>query len=148
MHFRMTDAANEIVGLAKEQSLSQEASYPTTLQVLLAIFDSRKTIPTVALSNLAVEKKSLLDVQIDSQLRDISFESFGQISAFEASVLGHSYIGPEHLLLGICVTKECLGAYALETLKGGNIRLAVCKEVISILGNSWRRWQLTNRALL
>jgi ATP-dependent Clp protease ATP-binding subunit ClpC len=56
-----------------------------------------------------------------------------QASAEEADRLGHSYIGSEHLLLGLLVDE---GSMAASVLTGHGLRLPACRRTIAELTSS------------
>jgi ATP-dependent Clp protease ATP-binding subunit ClpC len=145
---RFTERVRKILHLARDEALRTKQSFIGTEQLLLAMIKEGEGVGAMVLINLGIELSELrkgiensinigpggkIDVQLSNEARlclNYAME--------EAKNFGHSYVGTEHLLLGIIRTQESLGAQILEsvgmdydTLKNEIIQLLRPESVVS-----------------
>jgi len=145
---RFTERVRKILHLARDEALRTKQSFIGTEQLLLAMIKEGEGVGAMVLINLGIELNELrkgiensinigpggkIDVQLSNEARlclNYAME--------EAKNFGHSYVGTEHLLLGIIRTQGSLGAQILEsvgmdydTLKNEIIQLLRPESVVS-----------------
>jgi len=145
---RFTERVRKILHLARDEALRTKQSFIGTEQLLLAMIKEGEGVGAMVLINLGIELSELrkgiensinigpggkIDVQLSNEARlclNYAME--------EAKNFGHSYVGTEHLLLGIIRTQGSLGAQILEsvgmdydTLKNEIIQLLRPESVVS-----------------
>jgi ATP-dependent Clp protease ATP-binding subunit ClpC len=145
---RFTERVRKILHLARDEALKTKQSFIGTEQLLLAMIKEGEGVGAMVLINLGIELNELrkgiensviigpggkIDVQLSNEARlclNYAME--------EAKNFGHSYVGTEHLLLGIIRTQGSLGAQILEsvgmdyeTLKNEIIQLLRPESVVS-----------------
>ncbi len=148
MQERFTERVRKILHLARDEALRTKQSFIGTEQLLLAMIKEGEGVGAMVLINLGIELSELrkgiensismgpggkIDVQLSNEARlclNYAME--------EAKNFGHSYVGTEHLLLGIIRTQGSLGAQVLEsvgmdydTLKNEIIQLLRPESVVS-----------------
>ncbi len=148
MQERFTERVRKILHLARDEALRTKQSFIGTEQLLLAMIKEGEGVGAMVLINLGIELSELrkgiensinigpggkIDVQLSNEARlclNYAME--------EAKNFGHSYVGTEHLLLGIIRTQGSLGAQILEsvgmdydTLKNEIIQLLRPESVVS-----------------
>ncbi|MCE5300824.1 MAG: NDP-hexose 4-ketoreductase, partial [Spirochaetia bacterium] len=147
MYDKFTDRARKVIALAREEAVRIGNDYLGTEHILLGIIKDGGGIAAAVLESLNIDLEKLRveteDRIIDSAgatmlAGEIPFmpqtKKVFELAAEESQVLGHNYIGTEHLLLGLLKEGEGIAARVLiET--GINYRKA--KEMtINILGTS------------
>jgi ATP-dependent Clp protease ATP-binding subunit ClpC len=123
---RFTERVRKILHLARDEALRTKQSFIGTEQLLLAMIKEGEGVGAMVLINLGIELNELrkgiensinigpggkIDVQLSNEARlclNYAME--------EAKNFGHSYVGTEHLLLGIIRTQGSLGAQILESV--------------------------------
>lgn len=148
MQERFTERVRKILHLARDEALRTKQSFIGTEQLLLAMIKEGEGVGAMVLINLGIGLNELckgiensinigpggkIDVQLSNEARlclNYAME--------EAKNFGHSYVGTEHLLLGIIKTQGSLGAQILEsvgmdydTLKNEIIQLLRPESVVS-----------------
>ena len=126
MQERFTERVRKILHLARDEALRTKQSFIGTEQLLLAMIKEGEGVGAMVLINLGIELNELrkgiensinigpggkIDVQLSNEARlclNYAME--------EAKNFGHSYVGTEHLLLGIIKTQGSLGAQILESV--------------------------------
>ncbi len=123
MFERFTELAIKVVMLAQEESRRIGHAVVSTEQLLLGMVGEGKGIAAQVLSerglklgNLRVEVEKVFGKQQQVMSTEIPFDPHSkqvlEFSVEEAKSLGHSYIGTEHLLLGMLKHTNC-GGYKL-----------------------------------
>jgi ATP-dependent Clp protease ATP-binding subunit ClpC len=145
MFERFTDRARRIVVLAQEEARMLNHNYIGTEHILLGLAHEGESVAARALESLGIS--------LETVRRDVE-EIIGQgqsappghipftprakkvleLSLREALQLGHSYIGPEHLLLGLVREGEGVAAQVLQ--KRGAELNRVRQEVLDLLSAS------------
>lgn len=148
MQERFTERVRKILHLARDEALRFKQTFIGTEHQLLAMLKEGEGVGAMVLVNLGVDLNELrknlensinmgpggkIDVLLSNEARlclNYAME--------EAKNFGHSYVGTEHLLLGIIRTQGSLGAQILEsigvdydTLKNEIIQLLRPEGVVS-----------------
>src|ERR1019366_10768393 len=142
MFERFTDRARRVLVLAQEEARLQNHSYIGTEHILLGLIHEEEGIAAHALLRCGITVESARraveeTVGAGGELPGGSppftprAKKVLELSLREALQLGHSYIGTEHILLGLIREGEGVAANVLVGLVGNLSR--VHQEVIKIL---------------
>lgn len=126
MQERFTERVRKILHIAREEAIRFRHNFIGTEHLLLAMIKEGEGVGAMVLINLGVELNELLKAIENS----ITVGSGGKIDVTlgnearvclnyameEAKNLGHTYIGTEHLLLGIIRTEGSIGAQILVSM--------------------------------
>ncbi|TET62626.1 MAG: ATP-dependent Clp protease ATP-binding subunit [Candidatus Stahlbacteria bacterium] len=141
MQERFTERVRKILHLARDEALRFKQSFIGTEHQLLAMIQEGEGVGAMVLINLGVDLNELrkniedsinmgpgdkIDVLLSNEARlclNYAME--------EAKNFGHSYVGTEHLLLGIIRTQGSLGAQILDSV--GMDYDTVKNEIIQLL---------------
>jgi ATP-dependent Clp protease ATP-binding subunit ClpC len=134
MFERFTDQARRVVVLAQEEARTFGHGYIGTEHILLGLLSEGEGLAAQALGELEITLEAARE-----QVTEIVGEGAGQpgghipftprtkkvleLSLREAQRLGDSYIGTEHILLGLAREGEGVGAQALDRLGAGRDRV-------------------------
>jgi ATP-dependent Clp protease ATP-binding subunit ClpC len=145
---RFTERAKHVVGAAREEATRLGSEYVRTEHILLGLCREPEGIAARALENLGVDIEALA-VEIEQQVQPGSAAVSGEEIAFtprakkvlelaveEARRFNHSYIGTEHILLGLLKEGEGIAAKVLQDMKIDLGRIQA--EVIRLLGDQGR----------
>ncbi|MFQ6112193.1 MAG: Clp protease N-terminal domain-containing protein, partial [Nitrospinota bacterium] len=143
MFKRFTERARKVIILAREEAEHYRHEYLGTEHILLGILKDGGGIAMAVLQKLGVDPKQLrleLERNLPKSLSgpvegDIPFtpkaKKVLEYAMEEARLMGHNYIGTEHLLLGIVREKEGLAAKILSSF---GVKLQQAREqTISLL---------------
>ena len=147
MFNRFTERARKVILLAKEEAKRFNHDYIGTEHILLGLIKESEGVAVAVLENLGVNLNGLKR-EIEKYIHpnpssvhivgDIPFTPRAkkalELAAEEARNLGHSYIGTEHLLLGLLKEGEGIAAQVLNDL--GVDFQKVRTEVMNLLGFS------------
>lgn len=135
MFERFTDKGRKIIILAREEAERHQNDYLGTEHLVLAIIRETDGIATATLKKMGLSPEQIR-LEIERNLPGGgSTLTFGEIpftprvkkvieyAVEEARLLGHHYIGSEHLLLGLLREEEGIGGKILRSL-GANLLTA------------------------
>uniref|UniRef100_A0A7V3VTM8 ATP-dependent Clp protease ATP-binding subunit n=1 Tax=candidate division WOR-3 bacterium TaxID=2052148 RepID=A0A7V3VTM8_UNCW3 len=141
MQERFTERVRKILHIARDEALRFKHNYIGTEHLLLAMIKEGEGVGAMVLMNLGVELGELLkaiensmtigpggkiDVTLGNEARACL-----NYAMEEAKNLGHTYVGTEHLLLGIIRTEGSIGAQILASM---GIDYEIAKnEIIQLL---------------
>ena len=128
---RFTEAAKRVLKLAQEEAERSHHSYIGTEHILLGLLRERDTVASVALERISVDIAdvrrtidTILGTQEGTVIQQIiptsRVKTIIEISFAEARRMGDDFVGTEHLLLGLLIEGEGIGAHALNDL-GANL---------------------------
>ncbi len=145
---RFTERAKHVVSAAREEATRLGSEYVRTEHILLGLCREPDGIAARALENLGVDIEALA-LEIEHQVQpgaavvsgdDIAFtpraKKVLELAVEEARRFNHSYIGTEHILLGLLKEGEGIAARVLEEMKIDLGRIQA--EVIRLLGDQGR----------
>ena len=145
---RFTERAKHVVSAAREEATRLGSEYVRTEHILLGLCREPEGIAARALENLGVDIEALA-IEIEQQVQPGSAVVSGDEIAFtprakkvlelaveEARRFNHSYIGTEHILLGLLKEGEGIAAKVLQDMKIDLGRIQA--EVIRLLGDQGR----------
>jgi ATP-dependent Clp protease ATP-binding subunit ClpC len=144
MFDRFTDRARKVMGLARQEAQRFNHDYIGTEHILLGLVQEGSGVAASVLKNLDIDLKKIRHEVEKLVSSGTTMVTMGQLpftprakkvlelSLEEASNLGHTYIGTEHLLLGLIRENEGIAAQVLRNLK---VKLEdVRDEVLELLG--------------
>ena len=148
MFGRFTDRARQAVYLAQEEARLLGHDYVSTEHLLLALLCEGQGVAAKVLEALGISRE-----QARGRVEEITGRGQGsrnghlpftppakkalELSLREALALGHTYIGTEHVLLGLLAEGDGVGAQVLTGLGAGHAR--VREQVLDLLtGRSGR----------
>ena len=145
---RFTERAKHVVSAAREEATRLGSEYVRTEHILLGLCREPEGIAARALANLGVDTDALA-AEIEQQVQmgsavvsgdDIAFtpraKKVLELAVEEARRFNHSYIGTEHILLGLLKEGEGIAAKVLQDMKVDLGRVQA--EVIRLLGDQGR----------
>ena len=127
MFERFTDRARKVLVLAQEEARLFDHSFVGTEHILLGLIHEDEGVAAKALQTLGLTLTAVRE-KVDEMIGMASSAPSGsppytpgakkvfELSLREAQQLGHSYIGTEHLLLGLVRQSECVAAQVLVSL--------------------------------
>ncbi len=142
MFERFTDRARRVVVLAQEEAKTLNHNYIGTEHILLGLISEGEGVAAKALESLSISSEAVRE-QVTEVIGAGSLPPTGHIpftprakkvlelSLREALQLGHSYIGTEHILLGLL--REGEGVAAQVLVKLGADLSTVRQSVIQLL---------------
>ncbi|MBF0607301.1 MAG: ATP-dependent Clp protease ATP-binding subunit [Candidatus Magnetobacterium sp. LHC-1] len=132
MFEKFTERGRKIIIYAKEEAENRQNDYLGTEHLLLALLRDKDGLPVTILRKMGLSTEDIR-VEVERNLPGGSnLLTFGEIpftprakkvlelSVEEARLLGHNYIGSEHLLLGLIREDEGIGGKILRNL-GANL---------------------------
>ena len=141
MQERFTERVRKILHIAREEAIKFRHNFIGTEHLLLAMIKEGEGVGAMVLINLGVELGELLKA-IENSITigpggkiDVTLGNEARVclnyAMEEAKNLGHTYVGTEHLLLGIIKTEGSIGAQILASM---GIDYEIAKnEIIQLL---------------
>jgi len=138
---RFTERVRKILHLARDEAVRFKHNFIGTEHLLLAMIKEGEGVGAMVLINLGMELNELrkniensigigsggkIDVTLGNEARICL-----NLAMEEAKNFGHSYVGTEHLLLGVIRTEGSLGSQILESI--GIEYETVKNEIIQLL---------------
>jgi ATP-dependent Clp protease ATP-binding subunit ClpA len=128
---RFTEATKRVLTLAQEEAERAHHSYIGTEHILLGLLRERDTVASVALDRINVDiadVRRTIDTILGAHERIViqqiiptsRVKTIIEISFAEARRMGDDFVGTEHLLLGLLIEGEGVGAHVLNDL-GANL---------------------------
>lgn len=141
--YNFTERLRRVLAMAREESARLQHEYVGTEHLLLALIREGQSVATSVLQQLGVDlrkiARSIEDIQREGSGRaptDLPYTSRAkkvlELAMEEARDLAHSYVGCEHLLLGLIREEKGIAAQALA--QGGATLAAVRAETLRVLG--------------
>src|SRR6188474_924822 len=152
MFERFTDRARRVVVLAQEEAKMLNHNYIGTEHILLGLIHEGEGVAAKALESLGISldavREQVQDIIGQGQQQPTGHIPFTprakkvlELSLREALQLGHSYIGTEHILLGLIREGEGVAAQVLHKL-GADLN-RVRQQVIQLLSGYQGKEQQT-----
>ncbi|HAH08066.1 MAG TPA: hypothetical protein DCM05_16340 [Elusimicrobia bacterium] len=152
MSNRFTERAQRVILIAQEEAKRLNHDYVGTEHILLGLIALGEGVAAQVLANLGVDLRRVRS-EIEKivgtgdnvmLLGEIPFtpraKKVLEYAVEEAQHMGHSYVGTEHLLLGLIREEEGVAARVLENL---GLRLDVVREeVLNLLGEGGQQPQV------
>ncbi len=142
--YNFTDRVRKVLQMAREEAARLQHEYVGTEHILLGLLHEGGGVAAAALTNLKVDFEAVAANVYDtvkkgnneSRSLDLPYTSRAkkvlELSMSEARELNHTYVGTEHLLLGVLREKKGIAAQALID---AGITLEMARaEVLRLLG--------------
>ena len=142
--YNFTDRVRKVLQMAREEAARLQHEYVGTEHILLGLLHEGEGVAAAALTNLNVDFEEVAANVYDTVKKgtnevrslDLPYTSRAkkvlELSMSEARELNHSYVGTEHLLLGVLREKNGIGADALR--RAGVTGEMLRAEVVRLLG--------------
>ncbi len=144
MSHRFTERAQKVVSAAQSEARRLNHDYVGTEHLLLALVSLEDSVSARVLTNLDIDRKRVKN-EIEKivgtgdnvmLIGEIPFSPRSkkvlEYAVDEAQKMNHTFVGTEHILLGILREGDGVGARVLETL-GANLN-DVREEIINLIG--------------
>jgi ATP-dependent Clp protease ATP-binding subunit ClpA len=142
--YNFTERVRKVLAMSREESVRLHHEYVGTEHILLGLIREGGGVANQVLSNLGVNVervRELVDATVKKGTRspgpDLPYTSRAkkvlELALAEARELNHSYVGTEHLLLGLLREEKGIAAKILES-EGVTVRRARA-ETLQLLGN-------------
>jgi ATP-dependent Clp protease ATP-binding subunit ClpC len=143
MQDRFTNRLKKVINIARQEAIRMRHDYIGSEHLLLGIVKEGEGVAALVLSNLGIEKDELISAIENAVSYGSTPIVLGEIplnqearrilnyAMEEARRMNHSYIGTEHLLLGILKEEQSIAAQVLFSL-GIDIDI-VRSEIMKIL---------------
>ncbi|MGH7570923.1 MAG: ATP-dependent Clp protease ATP-binding subunit [Gemmatimonadota bacterium] len=144
MNSNFTDRVRKVLSMAREEATRLHHDYVGTEHILLGLIREGEGVAAAILTNLNVDLDELrerIEERVDLGKSDMTADEVPyttrakkvlEFSVAEARSLKHSYVGTEHLLLGLLREEKGIAAQVLEDV-GVSIEMAR-NETIRLLG--------------
>ncbi len=132
MFEKFTERGRKVIIYAKEEAEKRQNNYLGTEHLFLAILREEDSLPIIILKKMGLSPEELR-IEVERNLPSgLGVPTFGDIpftprakkvlelAVEEARLLGHSYIGSEHLLIGLIREEEGIAGKILRSL-GANL---------------------------
>ena len=142
-----TERVRAILVKARDEALALRHEYVGTEHLLLAVAEDEQGVAAAVLTNLLIDPASLRNFVLgmakpgsgrNASQSDLPYTSRGkkvlELALTEARELGHSYVGAEHLLLGLLRESKGIAAQALA--ERGLTYQAARAETMRLLGDA------------
>ena len=128
MNYNFTDRVRKVLAMAREEAIRLQHDYVGTEHILLGLIREGEGVAAAVLSNLAADLDELGRLIEENVRRGKSASTIGELpytsrakkvleyAMAEARELNHSYVGTEHLLLGLLREEKGLAAKVLGEL--------------------------------
>ena len=154
--YNFSERVRKVLAMAREEAARLHHEYVGTEHILLGLIREGEGVAATVLQNLNVELDELQQSIEDAVKKGRPDQTFGpdlpyssrgkkvlELAMDEARELEHSYVGTEHLLLGLLREKKGVAAQVLN-VAGVNLDAARA-ETVRILGTEQRRIYRTIR---
>ena len=143
--YNFTERVRKVLAMAREEAVRLHHEYVGTEHILLGLIREGEGVACTVLHNLSADMDGLRQ-KIEETVKkgkaapttgpDLPYTSRAkkvlELAMSEARELGHSYVGTEHLLLGLLREEKGVAA---QVLVGAGVKLDVARaETLRILG--------------
>ncbi|MDX1578839.1 MAG: Clp protease N-terminal domain-containing protein, partial [Gemmatimonadota bacterium] len=128
MNYNFTDRVRKVLAMAREEAIRLQHDYVGTEHILLGLIREGEGVAAAVLSNLAADLDELNRLVEENVREGKSASTIGELpytsrakkvleyAMAEARELNHSYVGTEHLLLGLLREEKGLASKVLGEL--------------------------------
>src|SRR5688572_5479423 len=144
MNYNFTDRVRKVLAMAREEAIRLQHDYVGTEHILLGLIREGEGVAAAVLNNLNVDLDQVQEKVEESVRRGKATIALGELpytsrakkvlefAMSEARELNHSYVGTEHLLLGLLREEKGIGA---QVLQDAGLELQQSRaEVLRLLG--------------
>jgi ATP-dependent Clp protease ATP-binding subunit ClpC len=128
MNYNFTDRVRKVLAMAREEAVRLQHDYVGTEHILLGLIREGEGVAAAVLMNLNVDLDQVQERTEEQVRRGKAGATMGELpytsrakkvlefSVAEAREMSHSYVGTEHLLLGLLREEKGVAAQVLESL--------------------------------
>ncbi|HET7320965.1 MAG TPA: Clp protease N-terminal domain-containing protein, partial [Longimicrobiaceae bacterium] len=128
MNYNFTDRVRKVLAMAREEAIRLQHDYVGTEHILLGLIREGEGVAAAVLTNLSVDLEQVQERIEESVRRGKATIALGELpytsrakkvlefAMAEARELNHSYVGTEHLLLGLLREEKGIAAEVLNQL--------------------------------
>jgi ATP-dependent Clp protease ATP-binding subunit ClpC len=145
MNYNFTDRVRKVLAMAREEAIRLQHDYVGTEHILLGLIREGEGVAAAVLTNLSVDLDQIHEQVEESVKKGKATIALGELpytsrakkvlefAMAEARDLNHSYVGTEHLLLGLLREEKGIAAQVLNSL---GITLEEARgETLKVLGS-------------
>ena len=144
MNYNFTDRVRKVLAMAREEAIRLQHDYVGTEHILLGLIREGEGVAAAVLMNLNVDLDQVQERTEEQVRKGKAGATMGELpytsrakkvlefAVAEARELNHSYVGTEHLLLGLLREEKGVAAQVLESL-GVNLDQAR-EQTLQLLG--------------
>ncbi|MFQ5537885.1 MAG: ATP-dependent Clp protease ATP-binding subunit [Gemmatimonadota bacterium] len=145
MNYNFTDRVRKVLAMAREQAIRLQHDYVGTEHILLGLIREGEGVAAAVLTNLNVDLEQIHERVEESVRKGKATIALGELpytsrakkvlefAMAEARDFNHSYVGTEHLLLGLLREEKGIAAQVLNSL-GVTLEEARA-ETLKVLGS-------------
>jgi ATP-dependent Clp protease ATP-binding subunit ClpC len=145
MNYNFTDRVRKVLAMAREEAIRLQHDYVGTEHILLGLIREGEGVAAAVLNNLQVDLETVQEKVEESVRRGKATIALGELpytsrakkvlefAMAEARELNHSYVGTEHLLLGLLREEKGIAAEVLGQL--GVTLEDARRETLKLLGS-------------
>jgi ATP-dependent Clp protease ATP-binding subunit ClpC len=145
MNYNFTDRVRKVLAMAREEAIRLQHDYVGTEHILLGLIREGEGVAAAVLNNLNVDLETVQEKVEESVRRGKATIALGELpytsrakkvlefAMAEARELNHSYVGTEHLLLGLLREEKGIAAEVLGQL--GVTLDEARRETLKLLGS-------------
>ena len=145
MNYNFTDRVRKVLAMAREEAIRLQHDYVGTEHILLGLIREGEGVAAAVLTNLSVDLDQIHERVEESVRKGKATIALGELpytsrakkvlefAMAEARELNHSYVGTEHLLLGLLREEKGIAAQVLNSL-GVTLEEARA-ETLKVLGS-------------
>ncbi|HEX6589029.1 MAG TPA: ATP-dependent Clp protease ATP-binding subunit [Longimicrobiales bacterium] len=128
MNYNFTDRVRKVLAMAREEAIRLQHDYVGTEHILLGLIREGEGVAAAVLMNLNVDLEQVHERVEESVRKGKATIALGELpytsrakkvleyAMAEARELNHSYVGTEHLLLGLLREEKGIAAQVLQSL--------------------------------
>src|SRR5918992_2949705 len=144
MNYNFTDRVRKVLAMAREEAIRLQHDYVGTEHILLGLIREGEGVAAAVLMNLNVDLEQIHERVEESVRKGKATIALGELpytsrakkvlefAMAEARDLHHSYVGTEHVLLGLLREEKGIGA---QVLMGAGLDLPRSRvETLRLLG--------------
>ena len=147
MNYNFTDRVRKVLAMAREEAIRLQHDYVGTEHILLGLIREGEGVAAAVLTNLSVDLEQIQQQVEESVRRGKATIALGELpytsrakkvlefAMAEARELNHSYVGTEHLLLGLLREEKGIAAEVLNQL--GVTLEEARRQTLKLLGSSY-----------
>ncbi|MEX0980030.1 MAG: ATP-dependent Clp protease ATP-binding subunit [Gemmatimonadota bacterium] len=145
MNYNFTDRVRKVLAMARDEAIRLQHDYVGTEHILLGLIREGEGVAAAVLTNLSVDLDQIHERVEESVRKGKATIALGELpytsrakkvlefAMAEARELNHSYVGTEHLLLGLLREEKGIAAQVLNSL-GVTLEEARA-ETLKVLGS-------------
>ncbi len=144
MNYNFTDRVRKVLAMAREEAIRLQHDYVGTEHILMGLIREGEGVAAAVLMNLNVDLDQVQERTEEQVRKGKAGATMGELpytsrakkvlefAVAEARELNHSYVGTEHLLLGLLREEKGVAAQVLESLGVGLDRAR--EQTLKLLG--------------